>query len=65
MANHKQHSFHDMQPGDSREYHGECPTGTKKTALHSAFYKYAQRNQWKVKTSCDRKTGVLTLARVE
>ena len=65
MANTKQHSFHGMQVGDVREYPGECPVSGKKSAVHTAFYKYAQRNQWKVKTSCDRKLDVLTIERVE
>lgn len=65
MANTKQHSFHDMEPGDIREYYGECPVGGKKSTVHTAFYKYAQRNKWRVKTTCDRKADLLTLERVE
>lgn len=64
MANHKQHSFHDMKIGDTREYQGECPVQGKKSTVHTAFYKYAQRNQWRVKTTCDRTTDTLILERV-
>lgn len=64
MANHKQHSFHDMEVGDTREYYGECPVQGKKSTVHTAFYKYAQRNQWKVKTTCDRSLDLLLLERV-
>lgn len=60
------HNFHDMQPGEVREFeNGYHEDGSKKSQLQMALHRHAQRHGWGVKTKVIREQGVWRVERLK
>lgn len=64
MTRANKYFFESMKIGVPVGFVGECPVKKTKSKLHIAFYRYATRKGWKIKTTVDRDNDILILERV-